>query len=27
MLENEAVVEVHSRNIGYGCFMFLIRRV
>jgi hypothetical protein len=27
MLENEAVVEIHSRNIAYGCYMFLIRRL
>jgi len=27
MFENEAVVEIHSRNIAYGCFMFLIRRL
>jgi hypothetical protein len=26
MLENEAVVQIHSRNIAYGCYMFLIRR-
>jgi hypothetical protein len=27
MLEDEAVVEIHSRNIAYGCYMFLIRRI
>jgi hypothetical protein len=27
MFENEAVVEIHSRNIACGCFMFLIRRL
>jgi hypothetical protein len=27
MLENEAVVEIHSRNVAYGCYMFLIRRL
>jgi hypothetical protein len=27
MLENEAVAEIHSRNIAYGCYMFLIRRI
>jgi hypothetical protein len=26
MLQNEAVVQIHSRNIAYGCYMFLVRR-
>jgi Protein of unknown function (DUF1203) len=26
VLENREVVEVHSRNIAYGCFMFVARR-
>ena len=26
MLENEAVLQIHSRNIAYGCYMFLVRR-
>jgi hypothetical protein len=27
MFENETVAEIHSRNVAYGCYMFLIRRV
>jgi hypothetical protein len=27
MLENGAVEQIHSRNIAYGCYMFLVRRV
>ncbi len=27
MLQNEAVAQIHSRNIAYGCYMFLVRRV
>jgi Protein of unknown function (DUF1203) len=27
MLENDDVVEIHSRNVAYGCYMFLIRRI
>jgi hypothetical protein len=26
ILQNDAVVQIHSRNIAYGCFMFLVRR-
>jgi hypothetical protein len=26
MLQNEAVAQIHSRNIAYGCYMFLVRR-
>ncbi|MFZ0666887.1 MAG: DUF1203 domain-containing protein [Acidimicrobiales bacterium] len=26
VLENPEVVEVHSRNLAYGCFMFVARR-
>jgi hypothetical protein len=26
LLENEDVVELHSRNVGYGCYMFNVRR-
>jgi hypothetical protein len=27
MLQNEVVALIHSRNIAYGCYMFLVRRV
>ncbi len=27
MLENDVVAQIHSRNIAYGCYMFLVRRV
>ncbi len=27
MFEDETVAEIHSRNVAYGCYMFLIRRV
>ena len=27
MLENETIEEIHSRNVAFGCYMFLIRRV
>jgi hypothetical protein len=26
MLENDEVAQIHSRNIAYGCYMFLVRR-
>jgi hypothetical protein len=26
MLQNSAVVQIHSRNVAYGCYMFLVRR-
>jgi hypothetical protein len=27
MLRTEAVTQIHSRNVAYGCYMFLVRRV
>jgi len=27
MLENDEVAQIHSRNIAYGCYMFLVERV
>jgi hypothetical protein len=26
MLQNSAVTQIHSRNVAYGCYMFLVRR-
>jgi hypothetical protein len=26
MLKNDAVEQIHSRNIAYGCYMFVVRR-
>ena len=27
MLRNDAVAQIHSRNIAYGCYMFQVRRI